>query len=223
MYKKLLSALLVVATLVSISSADIARVEAGVGIWSQEPSSTVGNTTETLDKESDIYVWAYAKHPVPVVPNLRLEYSTATAGENNFHTSYDFTQIDIIPYYNILDNTAWITLDLGLDFKSISVTQTIFSVETTDDVVLPMLYVRTRFQLPLSGLGAEADIKYASYSENTVYDARIKLDYTFDITPLIQPGIEIGYRVQKLETDELLGLGLNYEFSGLYAGVMVRF
>lgn len=221
MYKKLLSALLVVATLVSISSADIARVEAGVGTWNQEPSVTILGQTTTLDKESDIYVWAYAKHPVPVVPNLRLEYSTATATEAG--SSLEFTQIDVIPYYNILDNTAWITLDLGLNFKSLSAASTTTSVETTDDVVLPMLYIRTRFQLPLSGLGAEADVKYASYSDNTVYDARIKLDYTFDITPLIQPGIEIGYRVQKIETDELFGNDLNYEFSGVYAGVMVRF
>ncbi|MCW9027076.1 MAG: TIGR04219 family outer membrane beta-barrel protein [Thiovulaceae bacterium] len=222
MIKKLLSVFLVATTFATVIYADLSRVEVGVGSWNQEPSSTTLGTTTTLDKENDIYVWAYAKHPVPVIPNLRLEYVTATATTSSI-SSIEFAQIDVIPYYNILDNTAWITLDLGLDFKSISATSTLVSVETTDDFLLPMGYLRTRFQLPLSGLGAEADVKYIAYSDNTVYDARIKIDYTFDITPIIQPGLEVGYRVQKIETDELFGVDLNYEFSGIYAGLMLRF
>jgi len=214
--KKLLSTLVLASAVATTMFADLSRVEAGVGTWNQEPTSS--GIASTGDKENDMYVWAYAKHPVPVIPNLRLEYVTATAG-----SAMEFTEIDVIPYYNLLDNTAWITLDLGLDFKSLSATNTIGSVEKTDDVVLPMIYLRTRVQLPLSGLGAEADVKYVSYSENTVYDARIKLDYTFDITPIIQPGLEIGYRIQKIETDELFRNELNYEFSGVYAGLMVRF
>jgi outer membrane protein len=170
-------------------------------------------------------VWAYIKHPTPIVPNIRIEH-VKTTSVNAWKETTEFTQIDVIPYYNILDNTGWITIDLGLDIKSISLDTVHASTNMSDDFILPLGYVRTRFQLPLSGLGAEADAKYVSYSDNTVYDARIKIDYTFDITPVIQPGIEIGYRVQKIETDELLfnSLGkIDYEFSGIYAGVMIRF
>lgn len=209
------------ATITTAIFSDIVRVEAGVGVWSQEAEqTTILGTTTTGDKESDAYVWAYVKHPTPIVPNLRVEYSTATAAITA-GDSQEFTQIDVIPYYNILDNTAWITLDLGLDIRSISLDDK--ALGQTDDLVLPLGYVRTRVQLPLSGLGAEADVKYISYSDNTLYDARIKLDYTFDITPVVQPGVEIGYRVQKIETDELLGRVYNLEFSGIYAGAMLRF
>ena len=224
MYKKILSALLVASAFVTVSSADIARVEAGVGTWGQEASSTFAGTTTTLEKESDVYVWAYAKHPVPVIPNLRLEYVTATATDTYWNETYEFTEIDVIPYYNILDNTAWITIDLGLDLKSVSVKHKHASMESTDDVVIPMGYLRGRFQLPLSGLGAEADLKYVEYSDNTLYDIRAKIDYTFEITPIIQPGIEVGYRIQKLKTDELLySSKLDFDFAGVYAGIMLRF
>ncbi len=220
MLKKLFRAILTVSTFAVIVSADFARVEAGAGVWNQEPKQTTILGTSTGDKENDMYVWAYIKHPTPVIPNLRVEYSTATEAITA-GSSKEFTQIDVIPYYNLLDNTAWITLDLGLDIRSISLDDE--ALGKTDDLVLPLGYLRTRVQLPLTGLGAEADVKYISYSDNTLYDARIKLDYTFDITPVVQPGIEIGYRVQKIETDELLGTTYNLEFSGIYAGAMLRF
>jgi len=222
MYKKLLIALLAMSTFAVLSSADFARVEAGAGVWNQEPTVALNNGISSVeDKENDIYVWAYVKHFVPVIPNFRFEHVTATAD------NLEFSQTDIIPYYNILDNTAWITIDLGIDFKMIDLTleSPMGSISTSDadSMVLPLGYVRTRIQLPFSGFGAEADVKYVSYSDNTVYDARLKVDYTFDITPLVQPGIEIGYRVQKIETDELLPISINSEFSGIYAGAILRF
>jgi outer membrane protein len=156
-----------------------------------------------------------------LVPNLRVEYVTATAGV------MEFSQIDVIPYYNILDNTGWITLDIGLDIKMIDLTLDTdwgsISTSDADSLALPLAYARTRFQLPLSGLGAEVDAKAVSYADNTIYDVRAKIDYTLDITPVIQPGIELGYRIQKIETDELLPIDLDIEFSGIYAGAMLRF
>ncbi|WP_373071689.1 TIGR04219 family outer membrane beta-barrel protein [Sulfurimonas sp.] len=226
MYKKLLLALLASSAIASSIFADIARVEAGVGVWKQETSSTsITGTKTTYDKENDTYVWAFIKHPAPIIPNIRIEH-VKTTSVNAWNETTEFAQIDVIPYYNILDNTGWITIDLGLDIKSISLDTVHASMNMSDDFVLPLGYLRTRFQLPLSGLGAEADAKYVSYSDNTVYDARIKLDYTFDISPVIQPAIEVGYRVQKIETDELLytTLGkIDFDFSGFYAGVMIRF
>jgi outer membrane protein len=219
MYKKLFAAFLVVFT--SVANADFVRVEAGAGIWVQDPSQTLKNNTTNHDTEGEVYVWALVKHFVPMIPNLRVEHVSSTSGV------LEFSQIDFIPYYNILDNTAWITLDLGFDIKKIDLTMNnsigTLDPSSADSFVLPLAYVRTRAQLPLSGLAAEADLKYISYGDNTVYDARIKLDYTFEITPLIQPGIEIGYRVQKIETDELLPVLLDVEFSGIYAGAMIRF
>jgi hypothetical protein len=42
--------------------------------------------------------------------------------------------------------------------------------------------------------------------------------------PVIQPALEIGYRVQKIDIDEdSIDAKLDIDFSGVYAGLMVRF
>lgn len=229
MIKVLLTACLLLS---SSLVADIARVELGGGVWMQTPTGdfSVANTAIAPDEEqmTNNYAWAMFKHPTPVIPNIRAEYVTLSS-ENKAgaaSTDLDITQYDVIPYYNILDNTFWFTLDLGIDLKvtdvkNASTANAALAVQS--EVVIPMLYARTRFQLPLFGLAGEIDGKYVSYSSNTVYDVRAKIDYTFDITPIIQPGIELGYRVQKMESDEFDSLNLNMDFSGVYAGVMLRF
>lgn len=55
------------------------------------------------------------------------------------------------------------------------------------------------------------------------YRGSQEIDYTFDITPLIKPAIEIGYRVQKVEVDRLSDLKTDLDFKGIYAGLMLRF
>lgn len=255
--KKLLATLLMSTIIVSSAMADIARVELGGGIWTQAPSGDMKHTegVASIDylsnetAESSVYAWALVKHPIPVVPNLRLEYSTVkdegtisatgTIGDYQLTTpsttaSFTFTAYDVVPYYNILDNTFWTTVDLGIDFKVLTAdyvandvtVSTVTNTNYTETIgfVLPMAYLRTRVQVPATGLGVEADIKYVSYDGSTAYDARVKVDYTFDITPLIQPGIEIGYRVQNFNlksTDDKTKMDLS--FAGVYAGIMLRF
>ncbi len=93
----------------------------------------------------------------------------------------------------------------------------------TKTIPLPMGYARARVEVPFTGIGIEADAKYIKYSDNLAYDAKAKIDYTFDITPLIKPAIEIGYRVQKVEVDRLSDLKTDLDFKGIYAGLMLRF
>jgi len=174
---------------------------------------------------------------------LRLEYvsledsGTATGRFEDFdiggvNTSmfYDMKQYDIIPYYNLLDNTAWITLDLGLDIKVIDISYDVdplipfVGYSGSETLAIPLLYVRTRVEIPATDIGLEADVKYVTTGDSTVYDIRAKVDYTLDFIPLIQPAIEIGYRIQKMDIDESgVDFKIDLEFSGVYAGVMLRF
>ena len=231
--------------------ADIARVEMGVGAWMQSSEGSVsytdsganGSYVSSEDDNTQAYVWALIKHPVPIVPNLRLEYvsledsGTATGRFEDFdiggvNTSmfYDMKQYDIIPYYNLLDNTAWITLDLGLDIKVIDISYDVdplipfVGYSGSETLAIPLLYVRTRVEIPATDIGLEADVKYVTTGDSTVYDIRAKVDYTLDFIPLIQPAIEIGYRIQKMDIDESgVDFKIDLEFSGVYAGVMLRF
>ncbi|QOY52209.1 TIGR04219 family outer membrane beta-barrel protein [Candidatus Sulfurimonas baltica] len=249
--RKILSVLTCAAIVSTAAMADIARVEVGAGAWMQTPEGTASYTDGVADgsyvsskkDNTEGYAWLLLKHPVPVLPNLRLEYASlsdegvvsgqfkdfdVTVGSTTM--SYDMKQYDIIPYYNILDNTAWITLDLGLDIKVIDISYAVAPVagitgdlSGSETVAIPLLYARARVEIPTTDIGIEADVKYISFDSNTMYDVRVKVDYTMDFVPVIQPALEVGYRVQKIETDDTTDSNLNIDFSGIYAGLVFRF
>jgi len=250
--KKLLSALVCAACLASVASADFARIEVGAGMWMQTPSGDITYTDGTIPasdvsdekSQNQFYLWALVKHPIPIVPNLRLEYTgiestgKATGSFKNFtataaDTSFKVTEYDIIPYYNLLDNTFWVTVDVGLDIKIMEIDYTAEGVvplvgsatvyKDSITVPLPLLYLRARTEIPMTEIGLEADVKYISYDSNTVYDVRVKVDYTLDFIPIIQPAIELGYRIQKIETNDGEDAKINMDFAGVYAGLMLRF
>jgi len=258
--KKILTTLSLATIFATTSFADFARVELGGGVWDQTPSgyatytestavpfaATEGKYTSSEKTTSDVYFWALIKHPIPIIPNIRLEYVTAyddgkvTGGFKNFvaptvaAASIGLTEYDVIPYYNLLDNTFWLTLDLGLDIKMIEVNYkaegvnvgslTDTNYDDTETIALPLVYVRTRVEIPVTNIGIEADVKYITYNDSTVYDARVKVDYTLDFIPVVQPAFEIGYRVQKIDvTSDDDKTKINLNFTGVYAGLMLRF
>jgi len=261
--KKLLAALSCALILATTASADFGRVEMGAGMWNQTPSgklsysetanfgilgTTSGTGTYTSEEKmkSQGYIWMLIKHPIPILPNIRLEYTGiedtgivsgqfADFNASGTTGSVSITQYDIIPYYNLLDNTAWTTLDLGLDFKVMEttyvadgvtdkITGLTYNYSDTVSVVIPLLYARVRVEIPMTNIGLEVDGKYISYGDNTVYDARAKIDYTLDFIPVIQPGLEIGYRAQKFDTvSDDKKTEFKMDFVGVYAGLMLRF
>lgn len=248
--KKILTGLVISAVLAATASADMARVEMGAGTWLQTPNGG-GSTSDTSgvlslsgeyksEKQSsdEFYFWMLIKHPVPIVPNLRLEYvSIADEGlttgivnsipVTDAATRIDMKQYDIIGYYNILDNTGWVTIDLGLDLKIVQSSADVNEVgilnySSSDSVVIPLLYVRTRAEIPATNIGFEADVKYITDGDSTVYDIRAKVDYTLDFVPIVQPALELGYRIQKYDVDDS-DTQMALDYSGVYAGVMIRF
>ena len=250
--KKVLSGLLLAGIIGAGAQADVLRLEAGAGVWDQDPDGYLQykNTPSFTDSdvgysnEKKMYAWINIKHPVPALPNVRLEYTpiefsgTSITGfeyeGTNFTSGAKSTlsmdQYDAIFYYNILDNTGWTTIDVGLDVKyidtSFQASQGVNSVSQSDDITLPMAYARVRFEIPATDIGLEGDIKYVSYKSSDVYDYRIKVDYTVDLTA-VDLGVEVGYRFQNINVEHndfsSLDATGDIHISGLYAGVMVRF
>ena len=251
--KKLLTAAVLTGMIGAAAQADFLRVEMGGGAWMQEPSGTMsyedegwkGADTIRKDDTTKAYAWLLIKHPVPIVPNLRLEY-TGISSESDTTvqtvvgppvttlttTQFDATEYDAILYYNLLDNTFWMTLDLGIDIRMFDYTYDVTPVAGTydgykskDSFIVPMGYLRTRVEVPATDIGFEADIKYIGNGDTQIYDARIKVDYTLDFVPVVQPALEVGYRIQKLDIDEkdTDNVNVDIEFSGIYAGLMLRF
>lgn len=251
---KVLSGLIIAGFLGTVSQADVLRVEAGAGIWNQEPEGHIQYQDSPSFSESDVgysdetkmYAWVNIKHPVPVLPNLRLEYTpmefsgTSTTGfiyngvsfSQGAQSTLTMDQYDAVLYYNVLDNTGWTTLDLGLDVKYIDTNfqaqdaLSAGSVNESEDLVLPMVYARVRVEIPATDIGLEGDVKYIGYKGSDVYDYRVKADYTFDLVA-VDLGIEAGYRFVNINVDHndfsSLDTTGDIHVSGFYAGAMIRF
>jgi len=253
--KQLLSMAAMTALMVTSVHADFLRVEGAVGAWQTAPTGSISyennNAFDLVDQSgfdasTNMYAWVYLKHPIPVVPNVRIEYAepkfTGDLKQQiewdgqvyaTGHNELSLRQYDAVLYYNILDNTLWSTIDLGLDVKYIDgnyqlveSSGTLDKIDQDFSIVMPMAYVRARVQIPVTNIGVEAIVRGIAYSDNAVVDAEIKLDYTMDFVPIVQPGLELGYRYQQVKLDSSsIGLDANLDttFSGVYGGIMVRF
>ncbi|MCF6204645.1 MAG: TIGR04219 family outer membrane beta-barrel protein [Methylococcaceae bacterium] len=238
----------------SLSNADFLRVDGGIGAWGTKPTGKIayiGNNEfdvvdqAGLESSTSLYAWINFKHPMPFVPNFRFEYVdpefdgevTRLEWRGNTYASVNntlsLTQYDVTLFYNLLDETLWTTLDLGLNVKIIDGNYELSestgftpAVDESFSLTMPLAYIRTRLDVPGIDVGIEGIAKGMAYSGNTVIDAQIKIDYTMNFIPVIKPGLELGYRYQKMKLDTgSIGLDANIdtEFSGVYGGVVFRF
>lgn len=255
--KKLIAALALVMMSTSALHADFVRVWVGGGMWNSAMSGEAqgdGNLDDRfdlkddmgVDKSSNTYVWAMFKHFVPVIPNLRVEMTNyAVDGTKNINfdfagttfsgdtkTEINLNQTDAILYYNILDNTFWTTIDLGLGVKmysgDITLTESVGGTsETLDiDAPIPYAYVRARVEVPMTGLAFEADTKNIAVGDISVNDTRAKIDYdVFTSLPLLDLGLELGYRTQtiKFDTGDSGDPYLDITIAGLFFGANLKF
>ena len=257
----------IISTLLATTAlnADFIRVDAGAGMWIANTKGQIDLKDDSIDLVDTLgyttsnsgYAWILFKHFLPVIPNVRLEYTSLSYDgkvdlldgktlpwddadiPSNVSNTLTINEYDAILYYNILDNTFWTTIDLGLDVKMLDASFKLDPVNVEGKEVyegyetpplfapIPMAYARARVEIPFSGVGVEADVKILKLGDSQVIDARAKVDYTLGITPIIQPGLEVGYRIQKIDIDvskiESSFPVLNLEFAGIYAGAMLRF
>jgi outer membrane protein len=221
------------------ASADALGLYLGGGSWSHDPSgafssSQGGDTIDmnsdlNLSKKSEAYLWLAFEHPVPLLPNIRLEktglsHTSSTSSAFNFNgspvatgaTEVTLDSLDTILYYRLLDN--WVNLDLGINLRRLDGRFAIGneSVEVTETV--PMLYLAAAFDMPLTGLSLGADYKYVGYSGSSYNDSRIRLAYEMGII-----GIEAGIRSTKITLDDVDGINSNIDFKGLMVGAFLHF
>ena len=166
------------------------------------------------------YLYVTIKHPLPILPNIRFEYvGVKSGGELTYSTDLGFpigvveigtesqfflTQYDTILFYNLLVNTFYMSFDLGVDVKYINTQYYVpeLSVDETSSSIVPMVYLRGRVDAPFAALGLESDIKYITDGELTVYDVRIKVDYTFEMNNVLTPRLDLGTACRRLKSME---------------------
>lgn len=228
-------------------NADFLRVEAGAGLYNSEVGGDVrygGNDKFDIkdefglsDKSTQAYAWIMVKHFLPLIPNARIEtfnfMSDGKAEKNvswggtnytaNAKTKFNLRQTDLIAYYNILDNTLWITIDLGLDIRLFRGEFEVGNEKAKADFALPLVYARARVNVPSTGLGVEADVKFVSYDGSSISDISAKLDYVFGLGP-VDLGVEFGYKMQKFTLDtSSADIKGDIDLKGIFAGVVAKF
>ncbi|MGO1658975.1 MAG: TIGR04219 family outer membrane beta-barrel protein [Marinobacter sp.] len=196
-----------------LAQADILGVGANLSYWHSDLSGNIAHDSESvnvedelrLKRDSNVNANVYLEHPVPLLPNVRLDYTLVQqSGNGSLGSSYDglstgpvssdldLEQLDLTLYYEILDN--WVNLDLGLTVRDFSgeleVAQAGKKTSTTKaDGVLPLGYVAARFDLPFTGVAVGAEGKYISFDGDSMRDFNLYGQYKISVLQL-----RAGYR-----------------------------
>jgi outer membrane protein len=237
-------ALLILLTLSQIH-ADTIGGEISLGFFNHQPNGNAsykGSATDMEDtlgfsEEQDIFLKAYLEHPLPVIPNVKLGYTTLshegsssvgnfTWGDTTYNGTIDSSlsldMTDVTLYYEFLDN--WAETDAGLTLRYISGNMDVYSSAESDvadfSTWVPMLYGKVRFNPPVTDLSFQLEANAISYWDITTYDYELSARYTL----AMGLGLEAGYKAFHLNSDDLVnGFNADMDFSGPYAAVLWDF
>lgn len=233
------SILLALLALSGNANADMLGLYVGGGVWDHDPVGTFGTVGDSvIDMESnlkytaekDSYAYVAFEHPVPVVPNIRIESasmghtgtSSATVIFNGqtlntgSPSTMNLDNTDAILYWRLLDN--WVNLDIGINARKLDADFTINGETVAVSATIPMAYVAAQFDLPLSGLSIGADINHISYADASYQDIRIRILYEMGVV-----GLELGMKTTNLELKGLDSVNADIEFKGMMMGAFLHF
>lgn len=178
-----------------LSQADVVGLGASVSYWDSDLSGKAATNNDLVDVENDLNLGGdstanaslYLEHPVPVLPNIRINYTRVKQSgrgqvglvgfdgvTGDVQSDFDLEQLDLTLYYEVLDN--WVNLDLGLTARDLAGDLTVQEVnglatsETSVDAVIPMGYLAARFDLPFTGVSVGTEGNFISYGGDSLLD-----------------------------------------------------
>jgi outer membrane protein len=208
----------------TFAAADILGAGASVSYWDSDLTGQAGKNSDVVDIENDlnlssdgnVNLEAYFEHPVPILPNVRLNYTRIEqSGDGELSTGYDvlasgvavrsdleLTQLDGTLYYELLDN--WVNLDLGLTVRSLD-GELVVQDKTAGGRVsrteisgaIPMAYAAARFDLPFSGVSVGAQGNLISYDGDSISDFNAYGQYELSLLQL-----RAGYRQMSIDFED---------------------
>lgn len=206
----------------SFATADILGVGVSASYWDSDLTGQAERNSDLVDVENDldvssdgnVNVEAYFEHPVPILPNVRLNYTRIEqSGDGTLSTGFDdlsggasvrsdleLTQLDGTLYYELLDN--WVNLDVGLTVRSIDgelLIQDTGGTQVLTEVsgALPMGYAAARFDLPLTGLSVGAQGNLISYDGDSISDFNAYGQFKLSLLQL-----RAGYRQMSIDFED---------------------
>lgn len=198
-----------------------------------------------IDDSDNTFFYAALEHPVPLIPNIRLARSNVQVEANStiettfrlddvtftaytpVFTELDLTHTDATFYYEILDN--WVSFDLGITARQFdgrafvqSTDDPTMQEEVELDDVIPLLYAKAQFELPLTGWRLAAGGNYVSYSGDSFSDLDAKIGYATDGL-VLDFGIDVGYRRMNLDVNQDDGMTADVTVDGPYVEATLHF
>jgi len=214
-------------TLANAASADtIFGLHGSAHLWQPELGGTIGQNTNAFDFSSSFSgdrgdstsLLAAVEHPIPLVPNVQLRTTPVTWSGSSSAASgtllgtititgevdaeFDLTSLDGTLYYEVLDN--WVSL-------------------VNVDQVLPMGYIHARFNLPFTGLSVGGRGNLLAFGDNTLTDIEAYVQLEFDLIPLVDIGIQGGFRRLGLEIDDIDDFESDAVLDGAYIALTGHF
>lgn len=235
----------------NIVSADtIFGLHGSAHVWQPELSGAIGQNTNAFDFSSSfsgdrgdsISLLVAVEHPIPLIPNFQLrttpvEWSGSSDSASGtllglitlngeVDAEFDLTSLDGTAYYEVLDN--WVSIDLGVTIRRIDgfiAVNDAFGLSDSVgiDQVLPMGYAHARFDLPFSGLALGARGNILSFSGNTLTDLEAYVHLEFDVIPLLDVGVQGGFRRLGLEIDDIDDFESDAVLDGAYIAITGHF
>jgi outer membrane protein len=226
-------------------------VKLSLGQWQADYSGKVGqdNNTATIeelgfDDEDHNIITAEIRHALPIVPNIKLQQTaldstangtitgtlvidgtTFTATET-VDTDLDLSHTDITLFWSPLDN--WVTFDFGLTARHFGENVTVVGgtpvrTEAIDlDYWIPLIYLNSRFDMPLTGLYLKGSINAISYDDNSLTDLTAAVGYEIS-SAAVDFVAEFGYRTFEVELDDIDGFEGDVDIDGLYLSLGINF
>jgi outer membrane protein len=246
----------------SFASADFLSISGGAGIWQENISGYVknGDTINYLnnksaesdgnDKTGNLglaneirpYIWAKIIHPIPFIPNIKVQYTNySTSGDgiasgnvkvfgrsiinvnDKVHTDLNINSYDATFFYEI--NPVIVDLEAGF---GVNVLDSHTKVKSSSGISsgksitpIPYLYAKTG-SIQILGCTIEAEGKYLNIpNKGHYYDYSAKLNYHLPFI-LLDTSASIGYRYQDIlgkDGDDETKL----QFKGAFAEIGVKF
>jgi len=119
---------------------------------------------------------------------------------------WDGEEHDEHDYHNITETTKAVTTD---------------KIKTNK--IEPMLYIATNISLPLTNLSVFAQGDFSLIDDHSLYDYQIGLSYDLVNSMVMGFNVTLGYRVVKMEFEDLNNLYTDLEFKGAFVGVIAHF
>jgi len=244
---KKLATCCVIAAVPGLAAADTLSFTIGGGVWNETPEGGINKVSDVslVDVKNDLfwteesqgYLFATLEHPVPILPNVRLMYTSLDhSGSGDTNLGFDFEgigfsgivaneftveQTDLLFYYEVLDNV--VSLDLGLNVRLLDITYKVADENennTSGSVSgpVPMIYGLVGGS-PWPGVLLSAEGNYMTLSGSTISDFNVKISYTTDFFV----GFEAGYRTQTIELDDVDDTNANLDFKGPFIGAYLKF